>query len=118
MNWTKIIYWISTGLMCAVFAFSAGMYIMNYDMIVDLFPQLGFPGWLVAPLAAAKIAGIIAVLVKPSKLLTEWAYAGFFFDAVLAFGAHHYAADGEGGGAIVAIIVTVISRIYYSKLYR
>jgi hypothetical protein len=51
---------------------------LNYDKISEYFPKLGFPSWLVAPLAAAKILGIIAVLSNKSKLLTEWAYAGFF----------------------------------------
>ena len=101
--------------MCLIFTFSAGMYIVNYDMIVSHFPELGFPGWLVAPLAALKILGIIAILSDRSKVLTEWAYAGFFFDAVLAYGAHHYANDGEGMVAIIAIIMTIVSRIYYPK---
>ncbi len=118
MNWTKIIYWISTGIMCLIFAFSAGMYFMNYNEIVDLFPTLGFPGWLVAPLGVAKVLGIMAVLLKPSKLLKEWAYAGFFFDAALAWAAHSYAGDGQEGGAILALVATIVSRIYDEKLFR
>lgn len=113
MNTKKIIYWVSTALMCLVFAFSAGMYITNYDMIRGLFPELGFPAWLVAPLAVAKISGIIAILTDRIKILTEWAYAGFLFDAILAFGAHYYAQDGEGIGAVIAIIVTIVSRVFY-----
>jgi len=86
MNLDKILYWISTGIMLAIFAFSAWMYITNYAGVCSYFPQKGFPNWIVAPLAAAKILGIIAILTKKSRMLKEWAYAGFFFDAVLAFG--------------------------------
>jgi len=117
MNWTKIIYWISTGLMCLIFTFSAGMYILNYDQVVEMFPSFGFPGWLVAPLAALKILGIIAVLTRKSHLLKEWAYAGFFFDAVLAFAAHRYVRDGGEMAAAIAVIAVIVSRIYDQKLF-
>ena len=83
---------------------------LNYDKISEYFPKLGFPSWLVAPLAAAKILGIIAVLSNKSKLLTEWAYAGFFFDAVLSFGAHYTVEDGGGMMSIQAIVATLTSR--------
>jgi len=117
MNWNKIIYWISTGMMCLIFAYSAGMYITNYEGIVSYFPNLGFPGWLVAPLAAIKILGIIAILTKKSDMLKEWAYAGFFFDAVLAYAAHYHAGDGSGSISLVAIITIIISRIFDHRLY-
>ncbi|MFT4565753.1 MAG: hypothetical protein ACI9FN_000706 [Saprospiraceae bacterium] len=118
MTQEKIIYWVSTGLMCALFAFSAGMYFLNYDQIVEVFGQLGFPAWVVYPLAIVKVLGIVAILSKQSKMLKEWAYAGFFFDAFFAFGAHHYAQDGEGVPAIIGIVLVIISRIYDGKLYR
>jgi len=118
MTQDKIIYWVSTGLLCALMAFSATMYFMNYEEVVDVFAQLGFPAWVVYPLAVAKVLGIVAILSKQSKLLKEWAYAGFFFDAFLAFGAHHYAQDGAGTPALIGIVLVIISRIYDSKLYR
>lgn len=117
MNIDKIIYWISTGVMLAIFTFSAGMYIVNYEMICNYFPQLGFPSWVVAPLAGAKILGIIAILTKKSQMLKEWAYAGFFFDAVLAATAHLTADDGAYRLAVVAIVATIVSRIYDGRVF-
>ena len=117
MNTNKIIYWAATAIMCLLFAFSAGMYILNYEMITGYFPKLGFPAWIVAPLAAAKILGIIAVLTHKSKVLSEWAYAGFFFDAILAYAAHHMAADGGGMMSIIAIVATVVSRVFLRHRY-
>jgi len=118
MNRDKIIYWVSTGLMCALFLYSAGMYFTKYEMVKGFFEHLGFPVWIIYPLAVAKILGVIAVLSKQSKMLKEWAYAGFFFDAVLAAGAHYYAGDGQTGMAIGGIILVIISRIYDGKLFR
>ncbi|WP_296357661.1 hypothetical protein [Winogradskyella sp.] len=31
------------------------------------------------------------ILLRPKAWLTEWAYAGFFFDLILATTAHHFA---------------------------
>ncbi|MEE9373200.1 MAG: DoxX family protein [Saprospiraceae bacterium] len=118
MNWTKVIYWISTIVMCLVFTFSVGMYITNYDGMMEYFPKLGFPAWLVLPLIVLKTLGIVAVLSKKSKMLKEWAYAGFFFDAVMAFSAHYFAADGGGTISIIAIISIIVSRLFDWLLYK
>ena len=117
MDIVKVIYWGSTGLMCLLFLFSAGMYLTNYDVVSGVFEQLGFPTWIIYPLAVAKILGVVAVLTKASRLLKEWAYAGFFFDAVLAFGAHWMIEDGGHIAAVVAIVLVLVSRFYDEKLF-
>lgn len=117
MNTNKILYWIFTALMCTVFAFSATMYLTKYEMVVGFFENMGFPVWLIYPMAAAKILGILAVLIKPSKLLKEWAYAGFFFNAILATAAHHYAGDGILQMSTAAILFVILSRYFDGKLY-
>ncbi|MCT4602229.1 MAG: DoxX family protein [Marinifilum sp.] len=113
----KIIYWIATGLLTALMLMSASMYFMNYEMVSATFNKLGFPTFVVYPLAIAKILGLIAILSKKSKLLKEWAYAGFFFDFVLAFTAHLVARDGEYGMAFIAIVLLIVSRIYDRKVF-
>ena len=85
-------------------------------MVQGFFSHLGFPIWLIYPLAIAKILGIIAVLSRQSKLLTEWAYAGFFFDAVLALSAHQIV---DGGGiqmSVIALVATVVSRFFLNRV--
>lgn len=111
----KYLFWGSTLLMCLIFAFSAQMYLRNTEMVQGFFTQLGYPSYLVLPLAALKILGIIAVLSRKSKMLTEWAYAGFLLDAVLAFVAHWVAQDGGHMIAAIAIIATVTSRFAYGQ---
>ena len=114
-NISRIIYWVSTVAMCGVFAFSAQMYLRNPEMVAGFFKMLNYPEYLVYPLAIAKILGIVAILSNKSKLLSEWAYAGFFFDAVLAFVAHYVAQDGGSMFSIIAIAATIISRYLWSK---
>ncbi|WP_421920129.1 DoxX family protein [Marinifilum sp.] len=114
----KIIYWVATGLLTALMLMSASMYFMNYEMVSATFNNLGFPKFVIYPLAIAKLLGLLAILSNKSKLLKEWAYAGFFFDFILAFFAHIIAQDGEFALALVAIILLVVSRIYDGKVYK
>lgn len=113
----KIIYWIATGLLTALMLMSISMYFMKYEMVSATFTKLGFPAYLVYPLAIAKLLGLIAILSKKSELLKEWAYAGFFFDFLLAFSAHIAANDGEFGMALIAIVLLIVSRIYDRKVF-
>ena len=117
MNWNKILYWIGTALMCGIFIFSASMYFTKTEAIKGYFPILGFPSWLVIPLAVAKVAALSAILSKKFKLLMEWAYAGLFFDAILAFAAHHHADDGAYLFSVLALIGILLSRIMLSKAF-
>ncbi|MCT4646023.1 MAG: DoxX family protein [Carboxylicivirga sp.] len=111
----KIIYWIATGLLSAMMLMSAGMYIFNNDTVTTVFTKLGFPTFIIYPLAVAKILGVIAILSNFSRKLTEWAYAGFFFDFVLAAAAHIAIKDGEEMGASVALALLFVSYIFGRK---
>ncbi|MEO0526197.1 MAG: DoxX family protein [Bacteroidota bacterium] len=117
MKKNKLIYWIATGLMSAIFLFSASMYLHNYERVSGFFVNLGFPTWIIYPLAILKILGILALLSKKSTFLKELAYAGFLFDAILALVAHLMVSDGEQMGAILAIIFITISWIYDRKIF-
>ncbi len=117
MKSQKIIYWAITGLFTVMMMMSAGMYIFNHGEISIAFEKLGYPTYVIYPLAMAKILGLIAIWTKLSKTLTEWAYAGFSFNAVLAFFAHFMISDGEFPGALVAIILVLVSYTYYKKLF-
>lgn len=110
----RIIYWVTTGLVCAMMLASATMYFVKYEEVAGIFKTLGHPTHVIYPLAIAKILGVIAILTDKSKLLKEWAYAGFFFDFLLAFGAHIAAGDNEWAGAVVAAVLLLVSRYFYS----
>jgi len=50
----KDIYWASTGLFTILMLFSAGMYIFNHGEIIKAFEVLGYPTYIIYPLATAK----------------------------------------------------------------
>lgn len=112
----KIIYWAGTGVMCAILTFSVYMYITNTDGVKGVFESLGYPSYLVIPLAIAKILGMIAVLSGLSKTLKEWAYFGFLLDFILAATAHLAAEDGSGLFSFIATGSWVVSYFAYKVL--
>ncbi|REE27941.1 DoxX family protein [Winogradskyella pacifica] len=105
MRVKQIIYWFCTIVLCLIFLYSAQMYLLNTEMIKGYFEGLNYPSYFVIPLAILKLLGIAMVLWRKSKWLTEWAYAGFFFDLVLATAAHHYAGHGIFGFSFYGLIV-------------
>ncbi len=108
----KIIYWTSTIALTALMLMSVYMYLFNHEEIRTAFANLGYPTYLIYPLAVAKILGLVAILTDKSKMLKEWAYAGFFFDFILAFFAHIMVSDGQYPGALVAMVLLIVSYIY------
>ena len=117
MNVPKLIYWISTLALCGIMLFSATMYVTKPDMVQGFFKNLGYPTYLVYPLAMAKVLGVLAILTKQSRMLKEWAYAGFFFDTALATAAHLHAQDGGHIMALGALVMVVVSRFFDGRLY-
>lgn len=116
MKTRKIIYWVATILMCAMFLFSAGMYFAKTTMVAGFFESFNYPTYIIIPLAVAKILGVVMVLWRKSSWLTEWAYAGFFFDIVLAFFAHQQAGDDVTQTLLVMILVLV--SYFFGKVVR
>lgn len=116
-NRDLIIYRIVTGLMSLLAVMGAGMYFFNYELAESMYINLNFPTYIIYPLGIAKLLGVFAIWYNKSRSLTEWAYAGFFFNSLLAISAHLNINDGEHYGAVVALVLAVTSYIYNKKLY-
>ena len=97
--------------------FSVYNYFFNYDAISGFFVKMGYPTYLIYPLASAKILGLIAIWGNFSNALKEWAYAGFFFNTVLAFFAHFMINDGQHLGALIACGAVLLS-YFFGKTVR
>lgn len=117
MSRNKIVYWASTVIVCMLVLFSATMYLVNYQDVVDTFLKLGHPAHVVLPLAIAKILAVVAIVTRKNQTLKEWAYAGLFFDFLLASGAHYAAQDGEWPVPLVFTVVLLVSYIFEKKAF-
>ena len=97
--------------------FAAFNYVFKHTLIVEVFTKLGYPTYIIYPLAVAKILGVIAILTKTSKTLREWAYAGFFFNFLLALSAHIHVGDGQFLPALSCLILLLVSYVLDKKIY-
>ena len=104
MRTKQIVYWVTTVILCGIMLYSASMYFTNTEMVKGFFENFNFPTYLVIPLAILKVLGVAMILWRQSKWLTEWAYAGLFFNLILATLAHKYAGDGIIGFSLFALI--------------
>jgi len=118
MKRDKIVYYGSTGLLTLLMLFSAGMYIFNNEAVQEMFTNFGYPTYIIYPLAVAKLLGVFAIWNPKFNTLKEWAYAGFFFDFVLAFFAHKMINDGEEMGAIMALVLLTVSYLFSKRIKK
>lgn len=116
MKTRQITYWIATGLLAALMLFSAGMYFFNHAAVEQSMTKLGYPAYLIYPHGVAKVLGVMAILTNRSVLLQEWAYAGFFFDFVLAALSSFETGVAGGEVALFALVLLIISRFLVSQV--
>ena len=118
MKVNKIIYWISTGLLSILLLMSAGMYVFDNETIQGLFKGFGYPTYIIYPLAIAKVAAIGVLLTQKQSKIKEWAYSALFFEFILAFFAHFMIKDGEHIGAIIALVLLIVSYVFGNKVFK
>lgn len=117
MKAARIGYYVALGLFTALMLFSVFNYVVNNETMQGAFTSLGFPTFLVYPLALAKLLGLVAIWTKASVVLKEWAYAGFFFNIVLAASAHLNAGDGQATGAFVALVLLLTAYFLEKRVF-
>jgi uncharacterized membrane protein YphA (DoxX/SURF4 family) len=108
---SKIIYWITTGLVAAMSIVAGFAYLSGGPQAVQGFPHLGYPQQLRIILGIAKPLGGIALLIPGMPKLKEWAYAGFTFSWISACVAHYLAKDGAE--AFMPLVLLALLAVSY-----
>jgi len=116
MKKNKIIYYVATGLLTLMMLFSAGMYFFNYENVATMFTAFGYPTYIIYPYGVAKILGLAAIWFFKDSFVREWAYAGFLFAFIFAFFAHFMIGDGEQMGALMAMVLLIVSYVFGKKI--
>ena len=123
MNRNKLIYWIATGLVCAVMVYSA----INFNLknplgpMKDAFRHLGYPDYFRIELTVAKVLGVLALLLPglPIKV-REFAYAGFAITLISAAIAHFGVGDPWFFvvDPLFFLGALITSYVYFQRLHR
>ena len=115
---TKIIFWVTTTI---VFLFEGVLPALTSqtEIAKEGIRHLGYPEYFGLMLTVFKILGALALIIPqiPARI-KEWAYAGFAFDFIFAFGSHG-AVDGFGGQTffpLIVLAILVVSYLSYHKL--
>ena len=121
MKKTKIIYWIFTGIMCAMLGIGSVFNVISSPEAVELISHhLGYPTYLVPFLGVAKLLGLVAILIPGFPRLKEWAYAGITFDLIGAVYSHIAIGAPASEWAPLFILIGFVagSYIFYHKLLK
>ena len=120
MKKTKILYWVFTVLFALIMLSTALPNVMMSPESIDLIhTKLGYPEYFIMFVGVAKILGVIGILVPGYPRITEWAYAGLFFDLTSAT-ASGIVVEGFQPMQLFMLVFFapgVLSYIYYHK-YR
>jgi DoxX-like family len=114
LNWY---YWVPTILFAALMLFSSFGGIVLSPEALTFMGHLGYPVYFIQFISWAKLLGVIAILIPGFRRITEWAYAGLFFDLVGAVYSN-VAVDGFNGGIIfmlLAFLLFALSYVFYHK---
>ena len=86
MKTTKIIYWVSTSIICL---FSLGAIQMNSQMAIDGANHLLIPRYLGIEVSIGQLIGLVLLIVPaiPARF-KEWAYVGYGIMYLTAINAH------------------------------
>jgi hypothetical protein len=127
MNKDRIIYWTTTGIVCAVMVFGIINFVFNDhfpfpDGPEGAFVHLGLPNYFKIELTTAKIFGVLALLIPSTpRKMKEFAYFGFAI-TLLSAGIAHFSV-GDARLSILFVIdpliflgILVVSYVYFNKL--
>ncbi len=117
MKTTKIVYWVTTGIICL---FSLGATQMNSQMAIDGAKHLLIPRYLGLEVSIGQLIGLVLLIVPavPARF-KEWAYVGYGIMYLTALNAHLAVGDAFIPNGIMAILffgLLLTSYISFHKL--
>lgn len=115
MKTTKIIYWVTTGIICL---FASTAIFMNSEMAIEGTKHVGIPRWLGLEISIGQLIGLVLLIVPavPARI-KEWAYVGFgilYISAVIA----HVAINDPLGNTIMAIVFFGLLLVSYTSFHK
>jgi hypothetical protein len=117
MKTTKIVYWVSTSIIC-LFALSAVQ--MNSEMAIEGSKHVLIPRYLSIEISIGQLIGLVLLIVPAiPKRFKEWAYVGFGIMYISALVAHLAVGDPFIPFGLMAVLffgLLLCSYISFHKL--
>ncbi|HYC30562.1 MAG TPA: DoxX family protein [Chitinophagaceae bacterium] len=116
MKATKIVYWVSTGILAFMMSYSAYAY-LSQPAMDQAFQHLGYPAYFRIELAIAKLIGVVLLVAPVGVRVKEWVYAGFGIVFISAF-ISHLASGDPASVAVMPLVFFVLLVVSYVMLHR
>ncbi len=115
MKSTKIIYWITTSIICL---FASSAIFMNSKMAIEGATHLGIPRWLGLEVSIGQLIGLVLLIIPavPARL-KEWAYVGFGILYITATVAHIAVGDPLSN-TLMAIVFFILLLVSYTSFHK
>ncbi|MDE3255523.1 MAG: DoxX family protein [Bacteroidota bacterium] len=117
MKTTKIIYWVTTSIICL---FALGAIQMNSEMAREGANHVLIPRYLALEISIGQLIGLVLLIVPAvPKRFKEWAYVGFGIMYISALNAHIAVGDPFVPYGLMAVIffgLLLASYISFHKL--
>ncbi|MFN5188976.1 MAG: DoxX family protein [Chitinophagia bacterium] len=115
MKTTKIIYWVTTSIICL---FASSAIFMNSKMAIEGTTHLGIPRWLGLEVSIGQLIGLVLLIIPavPARF-KEWAYVGFGIMYITATVAHIAVGD-PFSNTVMAIIFFVLLLVSYTSYHK
>ena len=116
MRTTKIIYWVTTGIICL---FSLGAIQMNSQMAIDGANHLLIPRYLGLEVSIGQLIGLVLLIVPavPARF-KEWAYVGYGIMYLTALNAHLAVGDPFVPFGLMAILFVGLLLSSYISFHK
>ncbi|MFT6408635.1 MAG: hypothetical protein ACJAQ6_002055 [Arenicella sp.] len=103
----KVVFYLTTGYVLFLLGFSVWVYHAKHQMIVGFFTELGYPGYLVYPLAYLKLLVMVIIVSHRYNDLRDMAYAAYFINMMMALVGHVIYGDSYLHAAIGAACIVI-----------
>lgn len=115
-----ITFWVITGILAFILAFSGFGALTKLDFLVEAMQHIGFPFYVMKILGTAYLLAAIAILFPRFPKLKEWAYAGVMFAMIAATAIHISIGDtfAEIGPPVMIASLTVASYMLRPERFR
>lgn len=105
--------WITTVFVLWMVGSGLGAF-LNLEFMASAIESLGYPHYFHLMLGTAKLLGAGVIILRVSRTLREWAYAGVVFETICA--TTSYAVTGAAVGDIMApLMMLVLTVIAYAS---
>jgi putative oxidoreductase len=106
----RIILWVLTALLAAVFLFAGGFKLLHPDQVRAAFVQFGLPAWLALFIGGCEVCGAIGLFIPRLAALAAAGLSIIMIGATVITALHHMVSTAISN-AVILLLLLIIARL-------